>query len=544
MVDAATFKSHVAYVMQDDRLMATETPRECIRFSAYLRRGGTKEERAHLVETMLQTLGLNRCADTIVGSALLKGISGGEKKRVSVGIELITDPKLLFLDEPLSGLDSYAAFTLTRALKDLAIAGVPVLCTIHQPSSEIFAMFDDVLILHEGQAVYHGPVVQLAEYFRRWDPCPPNFNPADHVMFLLQRQELENSSVLKEIKEAWLQSDLNQAMVHRIDASRRTPSPMVRNLSNIIDARHPGWCAQLAVLVRREFRSYIRNKGILIARFGMSLFLAGLYTWLFAGSASDGDRQNTEKNCTPEHFDQDGCSTAFQAHFGTIVSLSIAAMMGAAQPILLTFPSERPVFLREYAAKQYGVVPYFISKTLMEMPIVLISQTITFLTAYWIMGLHGNIFLLIAVTWGLGIASSSLALVIGCGVASGEKAIQLAPLALIPQMLFSGLFLPVSKIPESLQWVKYACPLKYAINLATVVEFSYVKENIDDCEEVSPTSICRFARPGDFLRKARIEYQGVYFEDWFFDAAILSGLFVAFRVLATFLLWRKGRYVF
>lgn len=98
--------------------MSTETPRECIKFSAYLRGGGSTAERAELVDRIVDTLGLERCADTIVGSALLKGISGGEKKRVSVAIELITDPMLLFLDEPLSGLDAYAAFTVTKMLKD------------------------------------------------------------------------------------------------------------------------------------------------------------------------------------------------------------------------------------------------------------------------------------------------------------------------------------------------------------------------------------------------------------------------------------------
>merc|ERR1712187_1014073 len=147
----------------------------------------------------------------------------------------------------------------------------------------------------------------------------------------------------------------------------------------------------------------------------------------------------------------------------------------------LTFPSERPVFLREYAAHQYGVLPYFISQTFVEMPVVLGTNIVTFVVSYWIMGLHGNIFTMILLSWLLGLASSSLSLIVGCGVGSVQKAIQLAPLVLIPQMLFSGLFIPVEKIPQSLRWVKFLCPLKYAINLLELEEFAYVHQSLAAC---------------------------------------------------------------
>ncbi|CAK0904346.1 unnamed protein product [Prorocentrum cordatum] len=516
-IDVADFKSSIAYVMQDDR--------------------------SELVGTMLSTLGLNKCADTIVGSALLKGISGGERKRTSVGVELITDPKMFFLDEPLSGLDSFAAYTLVQALKDLALAGVPVLCTVHQPSSEIFAMFDDVIILHDGEVVYHGPVAEFAPHFSRWGKCPANFNPADHVMFLIQKDPDENSTRLREMKDAWLSSDLHGSLCSRIDALRSGGSTPTSALRAAAPRGLPLW-RQLAVLTSREFRGTVRNKGILGARFGMSIFLALLYAWLFAGSARNGDDPNVLSSCVPSHFSPPACASDFQAHYGTLVSLSISSMMGSAQPILLSFPSERPVFLREYASQQYSVLPYFVAKTLVEMPVVFISNLMTYLFSYWIMGLQGNFLELTVIGWALGITSSSLALVIGCGVASGEKAIQLAPLALIPQMLFSGLFLPVSKIPTSLQWVKYLCPLKYAINLATMAEFHYIKESMDDCEIHHPQQVCRGLYPGNYLRQDLIENQGVQWSDWVLDVAILTGLFVTFRTISLILLWRKGKYVF
>jgi len=554
-IDVMAYRSNIAYVMQDDSLLATETPRECIRLSAQLRLGGRSQDHEALVDSMLSTLGLTKCSNTIVGSALLKGISGGERKRTSVGVELVTSPKMFFLDEPLSGLDSYAAFTLTKALKELAQAGVPVLCTVHQPSSEIFAMFNDVIILHDGEVVYHGPVSLLAGHFGQWEACPLNFNPADHVMFLLQKEAEELRPRILEMKMAWKasglhkemmrwQEDLGQAAMHRVSTGSGNPSP-AQCVVVEEGRRRQGFFGELAVLTAREYRAIVRNKGVLAARLGMSIFLAGLYAWLFAGSAGAGDDPSQEKSCLPlPHFNPSACSADFQAQFGTLVSLAISSMMGAAQPILLTFPNERPVFLREYAAKQYGVVPYFLSKTFMEMPVVLLTQLITWVISYWIMGLHGSFMILVLVSWALGLASSSLGLVVGCAVSSAQKAIQLAPLALIPQMLFSGLFLPIQKIPPSLRWVQHVCPLKYAIDLTALTEFNYVRKQIAVCEDKESPVACAKEHPGDYLRQELLQNQGVEWDDWSTDLIVLVALFVGFRVIATFLLWRKGKYVF
>lgn len=547
IINPNAFRGNIAYVMQDDRLLPTETCRECLQFSAYLRLPGkpTVQERENFVTALLSTLHLTKCANTLVGSELVKGISGGERKRTSVGVELITNPKMLFLDEPLSGLDSYAAYTLVVALKELAIEGVPILCTVHQPSSEIFDKFDDAVFLHHGFVTYHGPVEQLSKYFERLGfPCKQTYNPADHVMFLLQT---ESTETICRVKDAWISSALSKELVAIVENSGQEPSTegLFSLQQNLRPSSSRNCFRQLSVLTKRELRGVLRNKGILGARVVMSLFLAGLYAWLFAGSASNGDDPHSSvPNCNVGNFEYSNCATDFQAHYGTLVSLSISAMMGAAQPILLTFPSERPVFLREYAANQYGVVPYFVSKTLVEMPVVLICQVLTYLLAYWIMGLKGNFVWLVLISWGLGIASSSLALLIGCGVASAQKAIQLAPLALIPQMLFSGLFLPVQKIPTSLRWVKWICPLKYSINLLTQTEFQYIKDSIDECEEKQGTSACIIMMPGNYLRQALIQQQGVEWNDWKFDLTMLAGLFVIFRLIAAILLWRKGRYVY
>lgn len=136
-------RKHIAFVVQDDSLQVTSTPREALYFSAKLRlpRGTPEKNLVNLVNKMLEERGLEHCADTYVGGALLKGISGGERKRTSVGVELVVRPAMVFLDEPTSGLDSFSAVQLCQVLKKVANAGSSFLCTIHQPTSEIFSSF-------------------------------------------------------------------------------------------------------------------------------------------------------------------------------------------------------------------------------------------------------------------------------------------------------------------------------------------------------------------------------------------------------------------
>jgi len=153
-------------------------------FTANLRLPGTQEERTKKVNKLIQDLKLERAADTLVGGTFSKGISGGERKRASIGVELITDPNLIFLDEPTSGLDSFTAFILISLLKNLALrGGKTIIATIHQPSSDIFFLFDNLMILAKGKFIYQGPTRLAVDYFGSTGyQCPEYSNPADYFI--------------------------------------------------------------------------------------------------------------------------------------------------------------------------------------------------------------------------------------------------------------------------------------------------------------------------------------------------------------------------
>ena len=156
-------------------MLGTLTVRETVTYSAHLRLRNnlTKEEVKDIVEGTLMEMGLQECADTVIGNWHLRGISGGEKKRLSIALEILTMPKILFLDEPTSGLDSASAFFVIQALSNIARDGRTVISSIHQPSSEVFALFDDLFLLSGGENVYFGEAKMAVEV---WEQALDNFH--------------------------------------------------------------------------------------------------------------------------------------------------------------------------------------------------------------------------------------------------------------------------------------------------------------------------------------------------------------------------------
>lgn len=143
---------------QENVMLGTLTVRETVAYSAHLRLPSTlsKAEIEEVADSTIVEMGLQDCADRAIGNWHLRGISGGEMKRLSIALEILTRPRILFLDEPTSGLDSAAAFSVVQTLKSIALDGKTVIFSIHQPSSEVFAVFDDLYLLSGGEAVYFG----------------------------------------------------------------------------------------------------------------------------------------------------------------------------------------------------------------------------------------------------------------------------------------------------------------------------------------------------------------------------------------------------
>ncbi|RKO82728.1 P-loop containing nucleoside triphosphate hydrolase protein, partial [Blyttiomyces helicus] len=185
-VSRRDFRRISGYVDQEDVLMETLTVRETLLFSAMLRlpESMTRAEKEARVDEVLTILGLEKVARERVGGRGRRGISGGEKRRVSIGVELVTRPAVLFLDEPTSGLDSYSAKSVVETLCRLARAtSQTIVFTIHQPRSDIFPLFDSILLLARGRPLYFGPSSTASSHFANiGHPCPEGYNIADHLL--------------------------------------------------------------------------------------------------------------------------------------------------------------------------------------------------------------------------------------------------------------------------------------------------------------------------------------------------------------------------
>jgi len=226
-------KNLSGFVFQDDLILATMTVRKAIAMSAQLRlpQSVSPQEKAKRVKDVIEILHLEKCVDTIVGSTLVKGISGGERKRTSMAMEMVINPSVLYLDEPTSGLDTYTAYSVISSLSDLAAQGRTVIATIHQPSSEIFHMFDDLLLLAEGEVMYYGKANEVVSYFAiRGYQCPQYSNPADFVfMSILNNTEegtLKTAGLASEtsaerisrLLQSWKDSDENKKLLKDVEA--------------------------------------------------------------------------------------------------------------------------------------------------------------------------------------------------------------------------------------------------------------------------------------------------------------------------------------
>lgn len=185
---SSSLKRTLGFVTQDDVLYAHLTVTETLYYTALLRLPSTlsRQEKAAQAEAVLDQLGLTVCRNNIIGSALVRGISGGERKRVSIGQEMLINPSLLLLDEPTSGLDSTIAGRIVSLLWKLTQAGGrTVAMTIHQPSSRLFYMFHKVVLLSDGNPVYFGKGSDALDYFNSIGYTPEiAMNPADFLLDL------------------------------------------------------------------------------------------------------------------------------------------------------------------------------------------------------------------------------------------------------------------------------------------------------------------------------------------------------------------------
>ena len=199
-IDKKSFRKETGYVMQSDALFPLLTVRETLRYAAYLRiPNKSTQEKERAAENIIKLLRLEHCVNTVIGNEETRGLSGGEKRRVSIGVDVVHRPAVIFLDEPTSGLDSSTALSVIDSLKQLAQEeNSTIIMTIHQPSSRLFNLLDYVIFLCAGRVTYNGPVSELQSTITRiYDVAglgvPPIANPPEIFLDLSDQLYSENN---------------------------------------------------------------------------------------------------------------------------------------------------------------------------------------------------------------------------------------------------------------------------------------------------------------------------------------------------------------
>ncbi|XP_042058561.1 ABC transporter G family member 9-like [Salvia splendens] len=440
-------KRNTGFVTQDDVLYPHLTVTETLVYTALLRLPGTltKADKAQHAEGVIAQLGLSRCRNSIIGGPFLRGVSGGERKRVSIGQEMLINPSLLFLDEPTSGLDSTTAQKIVSTLWELANGGRTVVMTIHQPSSRLFYMFHKVLLLSEGNPLYFGKGDGVLDYFSSVGFTPSvAMNPADFLLDLANgvatADTNEDQAAIKQSLVNAYQSQLSAAVKSELaaDGSLHIPTNdrKLRRWSNT-------WLDQFSVLFRRGIkeRKHESFSTIKIVQVLVVAILAGLLWW-----QSDIDHLQDQVGLFFFYSGFWGFYPLFQAIF--------------------TFPQERMMLTKERASGMYRLSSYFMALTLGDLPMELVLPTVFYAITYWMAGLKhtawaffsGLFVLLYSV-----LCSQGLGLAIGAAVMDQKSATILGSVIMLTFLLASGYY--VQHVPVFISWIKYISISQYTFKL-------------------------------------------------------------------------------
>ena len=515
-----------AYVMQQDVLLPTLTVRETLQYAADLRLPPptTAAERRKVVEEVILELGLKECANTKIGNDVHKGCSGGEKRRTSLGIQLLSNPSVLFLDEVTTGLDATSAFQLTRTLKNLATKGRTIITTIHQPRSEIWGLFDNLILLTGGSPVYSGPAEESLSYFaERGYPLPLFVNPAEHLIDLAaadtRSPDLEESSLVRVdgLKTAWRtysQYTLSQGFEEK---------PPPDDCPPIIGTtyHHSGFIRQVRVLTARTFKITRRDPlgvaGSLIEAITMAIITGLIFLRL------------------------DESLSGIRSREGALYTA--AALQGY---LILLFETYRltldiELFDRERGEGVHGVLSWIVSRRLArlfmeDIPVPLIFSIIF----YFMVGfrpISSQFFTFFAITLLSQYIAVSFAMV--CVAVSRDfgTASLIANLGYTIQSVCCGYFVQTDQIMVWLRWLRYTAYVFYGFGALCANEFIGYSSG-------ALGQIYSCPAPGGAENPACKEYTGAYVmeslgfpRNWIWKPIIILAAFVvAFSLGAALIL--------
>jgi len=482
-VDQDTFARVCGYVEQTDIHISRTTVREALALSALLRL--PKTDRAIVeafVDEVMTLVELNSQAHSLVGLPGQFGLSVEQRKRLTIGVELVANPSVVFADEPTSGLDARAAAIVMRAVRNTVNTGRTVVCTIHQPSIEIFEAFDELLLLKRGgYTIFHGALgvqsTNLVAYFQSFPgmkSCPPDLNPATWMLEISSHSAEGRMGV--DFGTLYIQSSLakhNDALVSQLE------TPAVGSQPLTFGAVYPrDTLTQFKAILIRNLRTYWRNPGYNTVRFLYTIVLGCMLGAIYWGMGS-------QRSTPTEIFNLMGAQFVCIAFIGTYNTYAVV-------PVLAI---ERPVFYRERASKMYGAFPYALAQGLVEIPYVAVQAVLYSIIIYFMIQFE---FTAVKYLYNLLFVFLTLAFFtfFGCAITAAcpapDLSLVIAAVAFSLWFVFGGFLISHPQMPPWWQWLYWLDPLSYSLYGLIGSQFSDVTWDFVDLDDGTQQSIQDF----------------------------------------------------
>ncbi|KAJ8248316.1 hypothetical protein GJAV_G00240700 [Gymnothorax javanicus] len=472
-------RKSIAHVRQDDRLLPHLTVRETLAFVAKLRLPThfSQAQRDQRVDDVIAELRLRQCAHTRVGNEYVRGVSGGERRRVSIAVQLLWNPGILILDEPTSGLDSFTAHNLVITLSRLARGNRLVLLSVHQPRSDIFQLFDLVVLLSSGSAAYCGPAREMVPYFTALGyPCPRYCNPSDFYVDLIsidrrspesEAECLARASVLAEkflekVKETedFMWKPEEPSALPECNSSMPRPQEEVITISKQKDSL-PGRMHQFSVLIRRQVYNDYRDLVTLLVHGMEALLMSLLIGCLYYGAGEE--RLSIQD------------------------TVALLYMIGALTPFAVVLDviakchSERAMLYHELEDGMYSVTSYFFAKILGELPEHCVFTLVYGVPIYWLAGLNEvpeRFLLNFLLIWLIVYCSRSMALFVAASLPTLQTSAFMGNAFFTVFYLTGGFVISLENMWTVASWFSYASFMRWGFEGMLQVQFRGLKYHV------------------------------------------------------------------
>eukprot|EP00616_Rhizochromulina_sp_CCMP1243_P015722 CAMPEP_0118974766 /NCGR_PEP_ID=MMETSP1173-20130426/13343_1 /TAXON_ID=1034831 /ORGANISM="Rhizochromulina marina cf, Strain CCMP1243" /LENGTH=645 /DNA_ID=CAMNT_0006924557 /DNA_START=63 /DNA_END=2000 /DNA_ORIENTATION=+ len=458
------FAKHCAFVPQYDALWPAMTAVENLEYAARLYGdfGGDVENMNAAISDIMEELGLSSCKDVKVGNVFLKGLSGGQKRRLSLGCELVSGRKeILFLDEPTSGLDAASASEIMKLIRRIAkIFNLIVCCSIHQPSSHVFFAFDRLLLLSGGHSAFFGQAADSLAYFETiGHKMSRTMNPADFLLEVVNSDFTDKAGVqavidawkhhAKDYAEAPAKSFVDEEQGGAIEVK---PVPGPTGDSVVSQGSSP--MGRTMLLMSRAFKCYSRDPALYLLRFAMYGFMS-----VFLGvTYIDVSRDNQDVS------DRLFCIMWMIAFFSYMGMVALPA-----------FSLEKTIIVKEITNGSYTLGEYVLAIALIQIPLIVLCATIASIGPYWFPVLNPLFtrWLVYVVIFSAHLyVVESLAILVAGLIPNFVLGLIVFCSALSQMFVFNGFFISVGNMPVYLIWIYYTSPFAYTTQALFKVAFS------------------------------------------------------------------------